>query len=115
MIRFVLALLLSFAIVPLSACQTPLVNAEQTLIDEKAMYAAEAAYNLAAEAYITADAVGALAPDTKAKVKPIFAKAYEALKAARTAYSLSNAASFYEQTALVKQLANEAKALIPQN
>lgn len=109
----VLAVMLLFAPLATSACAVPIVSAEQTLIDEKSMYGAEAAYNIAANAYVTADAVGALDAASKAKVKPLMISAYSALVAARTAYRLANADSFYEQVALVKKLSEEARAVIP--
>lgn len=86
--------------------------AADTVKDEKAMYAAELAYNIPANAYVTLDAQGLLSTETKAKVRPHLISAYNALTVARTAHKLSNTCAFYNATALVKQSSDAAKALL---
>lgn len=85
----------------------------RTTLDEKALYAAEAAYNVPANAYVEANKRGLLSPELKARVKPLLVTAYARLKDARAAYRLGNASSFNEAIAAAKQLANSASALIP--
>jgi len=84
-----------------------------TLVDEKALYGAEAAYNVPANAYVTLDANGKLSAETKAKVKPLLIGAYDALKVARSAYSLGDVCSFTGAVNSVRNLTNSAKAILP--
>lgn len=78
-----------------------------------AMYAAEAAYNAPAAAYVSADARGVLTAATKAKVKPMLTEAYDWLKKARLFYSARNAVGFCDATASLKSSTDNAKALLP--
>ena len=87
--------------------------AATTAVDDRAMFAVEAAYNVPAHAYVTADANGLLTPAVKAQAKPLLLQAYEALELARAAYQAGNAAGFEAQAAAVQDLANRANALIP--
>jgi hypothetical protein len=84
-----------------------------TVADEKAMYAAEAAYNVAASAYISADTRGLLSASVKAAVKPKLQAAYAALKTLRDAYALGNTSNFSALYSNAVRLANDAKALLP--
>lgn len=87
--------------------------AEATVMDEKALYAVEAAYNVPAHAYVTADGKGLLNSALKARVKPLLVQAYAALKTARAAYATGNARTFTEAKASVERLAAEASAILP--
>lgn len=127
-----IAFLLPVAMLALAACQSatqgdpgPATNSNAaveaptsggvtagTVIDEKAMYAAEAAYNVAANAYVTADGNGLLSAATKAKVKPYMLQAYDALKLARAAYKAGDSAVFVQQVARLNDYADMAKALL---
>ena len=80
-----------------------------------AMYAAEAAYNAPAAAYVSADGRGLLTAPVKAKVKPILTEAYEWLKKARLFYSSRDTVGFCGSTASLKSLASQASALLPSN
>lgn len=115
--RILFAACLALATLSSTACATkPLLPVvEDTLVDEKALYTAEAAYNIAASAYIAADTADLMKPEIKAKVKPLMVKAYAALLSARDAYLLLNASAFSEQVSLALKLSKEAAALIPQN
>lgn len=87
--------------------------ADGTVVDEKVRYSAEAAYNVAASAYIAADGRGLLTPELRAKVKPIMTKAEKALKLARAAYSVGDAAGLALQAKAVADLAGTARAMLP--
>ena len=77
-----------------------------------AMYAAEAAYNVPAHAYVTADAKGLLPATIKGQVKPYLTAAYDALKQARLYYSTGDVL-FCGAASKVKSDADAANRLIP--
>jgi hypothetical protein len=81
--------------------------------DEKALYGAEAAYNVAAHAYVTADGTGKLTPELKAQAKPLLLQAHSALMTARSAYKLGATCDLFEAISGVKSLADQAKAILP--
>jgi hypothetical protein len=81
------------------------------LISAEAMYAAEAAYNVPAHAYVTADATGKLPVKVKGQVKPYLASAYSALTKARLYYKTADAL-FCGAVSDVKLNANAANELI---
>ncbi len=87
--------------------------ANSTSLDEKALYAAEASYNVAATAYLEAVENGLITPAVKAQVKPMLVQAYEALKLVRTAYHAGNAANFSAQVAEVSRLTTAVRTLLP--
>lgn len=120
--------LASFALV---GCTTTTIGAG-TKIDEQAMFAAEAAYNVPAQAYVVADANDKLTPAVKATVKPILVDAYGYLFIARCAYNFvnfgkfqplpvgkscpanaTNAAAFNAAKASVASLSSKASSLLP--
>jgi hypothetical protein len=82
-------------------------------ISDKAMYAAEATFNVPAQAYVAADANGLLTVDAKAKAKPILASMYAALKTARTAYAIGNVVDFNAAVATLNRLKPAALAILP--
>ncbi|MBY0395656.1 MAG: hypothetical protein K2X91_04185 [Thermoleophilia bacterium] len=98
---------------PPGSSPSPVVSAAGTLTDERALYALEAAYNVAAHAYVTADDRGQLSAELKARIRPALTASYAALRAARAAHAAGNADSFATQAAAVVRFANEARALIP--
>lgn len=111
-------LALTLACTPLSACGIASINspsavANATAIDEKAMYAAEASYNVIAQIYVTSEARGKLTPELKAAIKPILVSAYDALKLARAAYAAGNAVDFLHQANTLKSLGSSIANLIP--
>lgn len=88
--------------------------ASNTLADEKTLFAAETAYNVAANAYVNFDASGKLPADIKATVRPKLMSAYGYLKLARSAYNAANGCQLKQYTDLVSQLAGQARSLMPQ-
>lgn len=84
-----------------------------TLLDEKALYGAETAYNVPANAYVTLDANGQLSPAIKAKARPMLINAFAALKLARTAYAAGNACGFQDAIKNAMSFASQAKAFLP--
>lgn len=86
-----------------------------TLVDERALYAAETAYNVPANAYVTFDAAGKLSPELKGKVRPVLIKAYAALKLARSAYAAGDVCGLKGYADTVTSFATNAKALLPGN
>ena len=81
--------------------------------DEKAWYAAEAAYNVPAQAYVAANSHGLLTPALKAVLKPKLQAAYQALKAARAAYLACDAAGLHDKIVALEALKAEIMPLIP--
>jgi hypothetical protein len=97
----------------LQAPPGPAAALQATAVDDKALYAAEAVYNVAAEAYVAAEANGLLSPDTKAQAKAILANAYKVLTGARAAYAAGNASAFNSQLNQLTILKNAILQLIP--
>lgn len=91
----------------------PIVSTQGSLRDEQALFAVEAAYNVAANAYVSADSRGVLPAAVKARAQPILVSAYRALEAARTAYRIGDATTFAAQASEATRLASQARALIP--
>lgn len=94
----------------------PEVPAGTTVISDaarKALYAAEAAYNVPAQAYVTLNASGKLSPEVKAKAKPILQQAYQGLKLARQAAAAGDTVGVMFQAGEAQRLAAAAKALLP--
>lgn len=87
--------------------------AANTLADEKALFAAETAYNIAADAYVRASGTGQLPAAVKAVVQPKMVQAYAALKLARQAYTLGQTCNLLKAVELTKSLATQAKTLLP--
>lgn len=111
-----------FAAACLAAC-TPLAIisavtssppiAGSTALDEKAWYAAEALYNVPAQAYVSANKNGLLSPAVKAQVKPVLLKAREALLLVRQAYKVGDTVGFGQRFRELQKLSDSAKALLP--
>jgi hypothetical protein len=87
--------------------------AANTLADEKTLFAAETAYNVAANAYVNFDSQGKLPASLKAAVRPKLISAYGYLKLARGAYNASNGCQLNQYVELVKSLAGQARSLMP--
>lgn len=88
----------------------PVVSTTETLIDERALFAAEAAYNVAASAYLAIEST--LTVDQKAPIKAALGQAYGALILARHARDIGEADSFVEQTRAALAFASRANTLI---
>lgn len=82
-------------------------------VAQKALYAAEAAYNIPAQAYVTLNRQNALPADVKAKAKPLLLDAYQALRAARLAAAAGDSAGVLLESGTASKLAAAAKALLP--
>lgn len=93
---------------PVPSGKTPISAAAQ-----KALYAAEAAYNVPAQAYVTLNRSGALSADLKAKTKPLLQQAYQGLKLARQAAAAGDTVGTMFQIEEVNRLASAAAALLP--
>lgn len=91
----------------------PITATQNTLLDEKVLFGAEATYNVAAAAYLSADSRDQLSPTVKAQVRTHLVNAYAAILAARSAYAAGNASSFTEQIAAIGTLAAQAQRLLP--
>ncbi len=87
--------------------------ASRTMLDERLLYAAEAAYNVPAQAYVVANSRGQVSPELKARVKPLLTQAYARLQDARRLYALGNADGFLTAYRQVIALATSARSLIP--
>lgn len=94
---------------PVPTGSTPISAAAQT-----ALYAAEAAYNVPADAYVRLNRAGRLTPEVKAKTKPILLQAYQALKLARLAAAAGDTAGVMFQAGEAQKLVASARALLPQ-
>jgi predicted lipid-binding transport protein (Tim44 family) len=115
---FLLAACASVSILGLSACGSThvdypgLPNASQTVVDEKALYVAEAAYAGLATLALEAVQSGALKGDQAAQVQVLNRQAYEALLLARAAKEAANSRTYVEQTTRALDLIAQAQALI---
>lgn len=121
------SLIVCFAALSLAACQPGVIVAPVSVPSapvascvvsgtgtlQTALYGAEAAYNVPAHAYVTADSNKQLSPALKLRVKPLLQNAYSALKLARGAYCVGNAFGVNNQVAAVYSLAKQASALLP--
>jgi hypothetical protein len=95
------------ALPPVSA-----VSTQNTVIDERVLWGAEALYNVPAQAYKTADQNGTLPDSVRVVVRPLLIKAFDAIKAAYSAKAIGDATSFYAQIEAAKRFTAEAKAII---
>jgi hypothetical protein len=91
---------------------TPVCN--RTVLDDKAQYAAEALYNVPAQAYVSAYKRGLVTPAVKAVVKPKLQTLYAYLKGARAAHAACDEATFLNYRHAMETIRNEVLPLIPQ-
>ncbi len=84
-----------------------------TRADEALLFAAEAAYNVPADAYVTLNRAGQLPPAIKASAKAFLMSAYARLQDARRLYRLGNARDFRTAANAAIGLANSARAALP--
>ena len=85
--------------------------ASNTLADEKALFVAETAYNVAADAYVKL--ASTLPTDKRASARKLLIQAYDALKLARAAYKAGDGCSLNSYVELVKTLGAQAQAILP--
>lgn len=113
-----LAACASVSILGLSACVTPsidypgLPNASETILDEKALFVAEAAYAGLATIALEAVQTGALKGERAAQLQVLNRQAYEAILLARQAQTTANSRTYVEQTTRALSLIAQAQALI---
>lgn len=82
-------------------------------LDEKALWAAEAAYNIPAQAYVAALETGSVTPAMRARMRPALQAAKRALDAARAAFRIGDALTYNAQLATARRFAAEARTLLP--
>lgn len=82
-------------------------------VAQKALYTAEASYNVAGQAYVSADGAGLLTPELKARLKPMFATAYQALLATRHAATIGDSIGVLAAADTAQKQASAAAAAIP--
>lgn len=92
---------------PVEAAPAPVQGPNVAAIDAKAMYAAEALFNVPAAAYIELDGRKLLKPADKAYAKEQLSMAYNALLAARQAYARKNSVEFKFAVAALKGIADD--------
>jgi len=88
------------------------VSTQSTVLDEKALYAAEAAYNSASFTYLTLVDGGQLDGTKKTMVKDKLILAYAALKALRTAYAVGDSTTLNQQLVAFNALVTDVKGLM---
>lgn len=95
------------------AAPVPVAPSKVQALTAGAMYAAEAAYNVPAHAYVTANERGLLPEPLKRQVQPLLVAAYEQLKKARLFYAVGDAVGFFAARAELETNADQANRLIP--
>lgn len=119
MARIALFAALALASASLGGCAAfqappaPAAAFQATAIDERALFAAEALYNVPAQAYVVADTNDQLSPELKARLRPLLQEAYRVLVAARAAYDAGNATGFESQVASLRSLTISIADLLP--
>jgi hypothetical protein len=82
-----------------------------TLSDEKALFVAETAYNVPADAYVRLS--NTLPANVKATVRPKLIQLYNYLKLARTAYNAGDGCSLKRYSELADALGKQVSSLLP--
>lgn len=125
--RHILVILPSLLMLaPLPACSTietvrdvaalatsPVPLGDFTVLDDKAMFAAEAVYNVPAQAYVSANSRGLVKPPLKATLKPMLVAMGDTLRLCRTAYKIGDLTSFNQRYAGLMVLKSQVMHLIP--
>lgn len=86
-----------------------------TLVDERALFAAETAYNVPANAYVQLDAAGRLSGDVKARARGALVEAYRLLQLARSAYRLGDVCGLANYAGAATSFANRARDILPRS
>ena len=114
--KILMATALAFGSLGLVACETvtPVAeaNTRSTLLDEKALYSAEATYNTLANSYLTLDEKNQLSPEQKAWAKSYLINAYDALLALRAAYRIGDADTFARKLVEFEQLKTALEGIL---
>lgn len=106
-----------------TACATPIRIIETavgttpvgagTVIDDRAMYAAEALYNVPAQAYVAGRTSGVITDAVRDVVRPKLLVMRQTLLAARAAYRIGDVSGFNARVEALRQLRSEVAVLIP--
>jgi len=112
--RMIALAILSASPLVLSACQTvpEVPSLENTTVDEKALYVAESAFSVGSKAIEVATDSGVLKGEKAATVSDLYAKAYVALLAMRTAQKAGNSGDVLAQALLVQSLVTQIFGLL---
>lgn len=93
------------------ALNTPVCAGQK--VDEQLWYAAEAAYNVPAQAYVAAYRRGLISAELKATLKPKLQTMNQVRLAAKAAYLACDAATLQQKLDALKALKAEVDPLIP--
>lgn len=116
--KFLIAACASASILGLAACNTTgglfpnVPHACESVLDEKALYIAEAAYSGFGNLVIEATQTGALTDAQKAQLQTLNRQAYQALVLARAAQRAADSRSYVEQTARTLDLIAQAQSIM---
>ncbi len=92
---------------------SPVPLGDFTILDDKAMFAAETVFNIPAQAYVSANSRGLIPAPLKATLKPLMVSAGELLKLCRSAYKVGDLKSFNERYRALLALKDQALKLMP--
>ena len=84
-----------------------------TVVDDRAMYAGEALYNVIAQPYVSANSRGLVPASLKATLKPMLVYAGDLLKALRAAKKVGDVPGFNARYKALKALQGTVLPLIP--
>lgn len=108
--------LMAFAVSITAACTTipsaSDISTQNTTIDEKLLYTAEATYNVAARSYLSLVDSGVMTPETKAQAQGVLISMYDTLLALRTAYTIGDADTFNRKLTEFQTLKTQIEELI---
>lgn len=91
----------------------PVVQGQAAVISAQAWYDANAAYNVPAAAYKSANTRGLITPALKDKIKPRLLQLYQLLLVAKHAKDAGDAVTFNDKLAAMRTLSADVRALIP--
>ena len=111
--RFLIAIALASATFTTAACERFPQAATVSAAADKAIYTAEALYNVPAQAYVVADSRNQIPDGVKASIKPKLVSLYDLLKKARAAKAVGDSINLDLIVAAMRPLSNEVQALIP--
>lgn len=116
--RFLLASATVLSILGLSACNTTnglfpnVPQASESVLDEKALYVAEAAYEGFGNLVIQATQANLLNDEQKQRLRVINQQAYQSLVLARAAQKAADSRSYIEQTTRTLDLIAQAQSIM---
>lgn len=92
---------------------SPAPLGDRIVMDEKAAYAAEAFYNIPAQAYVSADQRGLIPVSLRIQLKTRLLRMADYLKLVRQAYAVGDATSFSQRYHELEALKAQIMPLIP--